>query len=340
MILAGDIGGTKTVLALYEGNPSVEQPIQQEVFPSREYRTFREMLERFLGDGPHRSIETACLGVAGPVIDGHVHTTNLPWVLHEGQLAEQLRANKVRLLNDVEAAAYGMTYLRHDEFHFLTHASVMPRKGHAVLLAAGTGLGQAMVYWDGQHYHPMASEGGHADFAPQSDQEVALFKYLRGKFGHVSYERLLSGPGFINIYSFLKDSGIAQEPLWLKEKMSAGDPAAVITSIALSGGDPLCEETLSLFVRIYGAAAGNLALHVMATGGVYIGGGIAPKILPKLQDGTFMEAFTSKGRYANLLKNICVCVALNPPAPLCGAANFAWKLYAPTTHHRAPGCDR
>lgn len=327
MILAGDIGGTKTVLALYHpSDSSLGDPVRQEVFPSREYGDFSTLLDMFLSRGPRPKLHAACVGVAGPVIGGCCQTTNLPWVLDERDLAGELGTTSVRLFNDVEAAAYGMTFLRDDELCTLTSPSVKPRQGHAVLLAAGTGLGQAMLCWDGERYHPMASEGGHADFAPQTDQEVELYKYLRARFGHVSYERVLSGPGFLNIYSFLRDTSFGEEPLWLKDRIQLGDPAAVITGVGLAGEHPLCTETLSLFVRIYGAAAGNLALHEFALGGVYIGGGIAPKILKKLQDGMFLQAFAQKGRYETLLKTIRVTVALNPRAPLIGAARYAGRL--------------
>jgi glucokinase len=327
MLLAGDIGGTKTVLALYHpSDESLKDPIREEIFPSRNYSDFGPLLEKFLDQGPRPKIHAACIGVAGPVIMGRCQTTNLPWVLDERDLAEELGTSSIRLFNDVEAAAYGMTFLRDDELCTLTSPSVKSRPGHAVLLAAGTGLGQATLCWDGQHYHPMASEGGHADFAPQTDHEVELYKYLRKKFGHVSYERVLSGPGFVNIYAFLRDSGFAEEPLWLKDRIQLGDPAAVITTVGLAGDHSLCTETLSMFVRIYGAAAGNLALNAFALGGVFIGGGIAPKILKKLQDGTFLQAFLQKGRYETFLRTLRVRVALNPRAPLIGAARYAGRL--------------
>lgn len=327
MLLAGDIGGTKTVLALYHpSDQSLKELIREEVFASRNFADFGPLLEQFFSHGPRPKIHAACVGVAGPVIAGRCQTTNLPWVLDERDLADELGTTSVRLFNDVEEAAYGMTFLRDDELCALTPPSIKPRQGHAVLLAAGTGLGQAILCWDGERFHPMASEGGHADFAPQTDQEVELYKYLRAQFGHVSYERVLSGPGFVNIYAFLRDSGFAEEPLWLKDRIQLGDPADVITTVALAGDHELCTETLSLFVRIYGAAASNLALYAFALGGVYIGGGIAPKILKKLQDGTFLQAFMQKGRYETLLKTIRVRVALNPRAPLIGAARYAGRF--------------
>jgi glucokinase len=331
MILAGDIGGTKTVLALFEGEgPAMRRPLLQETFPSRQYSTFVDVLSDFFSHSPWVRIRAACFGVAGPVVDGRCHTTNLPWLLDDRDLQAHLGIEQVRLLNDVEAAAYGMLHLQQEEFCVLNPESDPGRKGHAVLIAAGTGLGEALLYWDGLRYHPMASEGGHADFAPQSDEEIALLKYLRTQIGHVSYERILSGPGLFAIYRFLRETGYADEPAWLREKVQTGDPSVAVTEVGLAGGHPLCMEALTLFSRICGAAAGNLALHVLAYGGVYVGGGIAPKILTKLKDGSFMEGFTSKGRYVGFLKSIRVSVALNPLAPLIGAANFAncWGINA------------
>ena len=327
MILAGDIGGTKTVLALFEGEgPTMRRPLLQMTFPSRQYSTFADVLSGFLGLLPRVRIRAACLGVAGPVVDGQSRTTNLPWLLDERDLQTHLGVEHVRLLNDVQAAAYGMLHLQEDEFCVLNPDSDPNRKGHAALIAAGTGLGEAILYWDGLRYHPMASEGGHGDFAPQSDEEIEILKYLRTQIGHVSYERILSGPGLFALYRFLLDTGYADEPAWLREKIQTGDPSVAVTEIGVAGGHPLCTEALTLFSRIYGAAAGNLALHVLAYGGVYVGGGIAPKIVTKLKDGSFMEGFTSKGRYVGFLKGIRVSVALNPLAPLIGAASFATLL--------------
>ena len=324
MILAADIGGTKTVLALFDEQKPQLEAVRQETFPSRAYTEFSEVLEKFLAASPQVSIRAACFGVAGPVIDGCVRTTNLPWVLDEKELAKSLHTERVYLLNDLQAAAIGMQHLRPEEFHVLNKGHERQRPGHAVLLAAGTGLGEAILYWDGQRHVAMASEGGHTDYAPQSDQEIELLRYLRKQFGHVSYERVLSGPGLYHIYCFLRDTGFAQEPGWLKEKIQSSTPhTAAITEVGLANAHPLCSESLSLFVRIYGAAAGNLALLVMASGGVYVGGGIAPRMLSKLADGEFMESFAGKGRYREFLAALPVRVALNPLAPLLGAAEFA-----------------
>ena len=323
MILAADIGGTKTVLALFDEHQKQLEAVRQETFPSRAFPEFGEVLEKFLGTSPP-AIRVACFGVAGPIADGRVQTTNLPWVLDEQALARSLHAERVYLLNDLQAAAIGMQHLKPHEFHELQMAQAQPAPGHAVLLAAGTGLGAAVLYWDGQRHVAMASEGGHSDYAPESEQEIELWRYLQRQHGHVSYERALSGPGLYNIYCFLRDSGFAEEPGWLKEKIQSTTPStAAVTEVGLANGHPLCSESLSLFARIYGAAAGNLALWVMARGGVYIGGGIAPRILPKLADGSFMKGFTDKGRYKSLMETLPVRVALNSLAPLLGAAECA-----------------
>ncbi len=322
MILAGDIGGTKTVLALFEEDQQLTV-VRQDVFPSQAFPQFEQVLEKFLG-GSRPPISAACFGVAGPIANGRVHTTNLPWMLEEKELAAGLHAERVFLLNDLQAAAIGMQHLKPDEFHELNKGEPSSAPGTKVLLAAGTGLGAAILRWDGHRYVAMASEGGHSDYAPQTAREVELLNHLHRLHGHVSYERVLSGPGFYNIYCFLRDTGFAEEPAWLKAKLESTSPAtAAITEVGLANGHPLCTETLRLFAQIYGAVAGNLALWAMAAGGAYIGGGIAPRILPKLADGTFMEGFTAKGRYKSLMEAIPVHVSLNPLAPLFGAAAHA-----------------
>lgn len=327
MILAGDIGGTKTVIGLFEEAGGTLRAAREETFPSRSHGALEEILDRFLGRGSRPAIRAACFGVAGPVVDGRSKTTNLPWELDEVALARTVGAPRAKLLNDLEAAAYGMLFLAPGDLRTL-HPGAGPRRGNIAVIAAGTGLGEGTLYWDGDRYHPIASEGGHADFAPRTDLEVELLGSLRREFGHVSYERLLSGPGLFNIYRFLRDSGYAEEPAWLREQLAGGDPSATITRLALAGGHPLCTASLDLFVAIYGAEAGNLALRCLAVGGVYVGGGIAPKILPKLQDGTFVRAFTEKGRLTELMRTIEVKVALNTDAPLIGAAHYGRRLAA------------
>jgi glucokinase len=324
MILVGDIGGTKTVLGLFEEAGHRLHAIREDTFPSRNYSTLEEILNQFLGQTSRASLRVACFGVAGPVIEGKSKTTNLPWELDERTLAEALQVSRVKLLNDLEATAYGMLHLEPTDICVLQ--SGLPRKGNIAVIAAGTGLGEAILYWDGNCYHPIATEGGHTDFGPRSDLEVELLRYLQKEFGHVSYERVLSGPGLFNIYRFLRDSSFAPEPEWLRMRITAEDPGAVISEVGLKGDEPLCTQALDLFVSMYGAEAGNLALKALALGGVYIGGGIAPKILPKLQDGTFINAFSDKGRFGELLRSIEVKVALYPSTPLLGAAHYGLML--------------
>jgi glucokinase len=326
MILAGDIGGTKTVIGLFEEADHRLQHVREETFPSQSHGTLEEILERFLSSRPRPSLQAACFGVAGPVVEGKSKATNLPWELDEHRLAEALGVPWTKLLNDLEAAAYGMLHLDPSDLSELQPG--LERKGNIAVIAAGTGLGEAILFWDGGRHHPIASEGGHADFAPQTDLEAKLLAYLQKEFGHVSYERLLSGPGLFNIYRFLRDSGFAVEPEWLRSRIAQGDPGAMISQIGLAGEHPLCTRALDLFTSVYGAEAGNLALKALAVGGVYVGGGIAPRILRKLQDGTFIHAFTDKGRFAELLRTIDVKVALNPRAPLIGAAHYALILLA------------
>jgi glucokinase len=322
MILAGDIGGTKTVLALLEPGARTLTPVREETYSSRQSATFDAILGRFLDGSPSVSITSACFGVAGAVVDGRCSATNLPWQLEERHLMAAIPAPRVKLLNDLEAAAWGVINL--PETELLTLQAGAPMKGHMAVIAAGTGLGEAIIFWDGQKYSVMASEGGHCDIAPRTEMEDDLVRYLRKKFGgHVSYERVLSGPGFFNIYSFLRDSGFAPESDALREKLKSGDASATVATEGLSGSDAICVKTLDLFASLYGAEAGNLALKVMAVGGVYIAGGIGPKLKDKLVDGTFMQAFCDKGRMSNLLKHTPVRLALNPKAPLLGAAYVA-----------------
>jgi glucokinase len=329
MILAGDIGGTKTTVALFEEAGSDElRLVRDATYPSKEHGSLEEILAKFLSaERTQPKLAGACFGVAGAVIEGKCRTTNLPWELVESDLARAVGAPRAKLLNDLEAAAYGMLYLRPDELCVLNSGVQPKRKGNVAVIAAGTGLGEAILYWDGHSHNPLASEGGHAEFAPRTDQEIELLRYLRDKYGgHVSYERVLSGPGYMNIYTFLRDKGYHPESPALAEKLKSGNPGAIITQLGLAGEDPLCVATNELFATLYGAEAGNLALTCVAVGGVYIGGGIAPKMLPALQNGSLLRGFTYKGRFAELMKSIEVNVALNPRAPLIGAAHFALRL--------------
>lgn len=320
MILAGDIGGTKTVLALVRPTASGRDIEREAVFASREYGRFDDLLAAFLKEGGHRP-DAVCLGVAGPVREGRCQTTNLPWVLEERELGRAVGARAVKLLNDVEAAAFGVLGLRADEIAVLNPGR--RAVGNIAVIAAGTGLGEAILAWDGRRYVPVPSEGGHTDFAPRTDREIDLLRFLRAEFGRVSYERVVSGPGQYNIYRFLRDTGTVEEPAWLTRELAAGDPSAVVTRVGLAKGHPLCVDALDLFAALYGAEAGNLALKAFAIGGVFIAGGIAPKMIDKLRDGVFMAAFAAKGRYRSLMESIPVSVSLNPRTPLLGAARYA-----------------
>jgi glucokinase len=321
LVLAGDIGGTKTNLALFSVHGEKLHAESQHNFPSKRYSGLIPVLQEFLAGGDH-AIEAASFGIAGPVVDGKVKTPNLPWMLDTADLRHALKLDAVTLLNDLEAGAYGIFTLENDEFYTLNEGTLR-HAGNKALIAAGTGLGQAILYDDGGHFHPLASEGGHADYAPRDELEIELLRYLIGRFGHVSYERVLSGPGLFNIYRFLKDVRGMEEPSWLTERLSADDPSAVISKAALAGEAAICSEALNLFVSVYGAEAGNLALRAKSVRGLYVGGGIAPKILAKLKDGTFMRAFVDKGRYADLLAAIPVQVILNEQTALRGAAYYA-----------------
>jgi glucokinase len=327
VILVGDIGGTKTVLALVRPTGSGRDTVRETVFASREHARFDDLLSIFLKNETELPA-AICLGVAGPVLDGRCHTTNLPWLLDERDLGRALGVQAVRLLNDVEAAAFGVLGLRDDEVATLNagRRSV----GNVALIAAGTGLGEAILAWDGRRYVPVPSEGGHADFAPRTDREIALLRFLRAEFGRVSSERVISGPGLHNIYRFLRDTGTGDEPDWLRDELAEGDPAAVIARVGLEKRHPLCVEAVDLFISLYGAEAGNLALKSFAVGGVFVAGGIAPKMIDKLRDGAFMTAFTAKGRYRSFMESIPVTVSLNPRTPLLGAARYAIEHLVPT----------
>ena len=326
MILAGDVGGTKTLIGLFELEGGHLRSVREATFPSEDFGALEEILQLFFRKEHRPTLRSACFGVAGPVIAGRSKTTNLPWQLDESNLAAELEVPRVKLLNDLEAAAHAMRHLPPTELSVLQRG--LKREGNIAVIAAGTGLGEACLYWDGQTHHAIASEGGHADFAPRTDREIELLQYLAPKFGgHVSYERVLSGDGLYNIYKFLRDCGHGIEPPWLTEQLkSSDDPPAVISKVGLSGKAPLCIEALNLFSSIYGAETGNLVLKFLAVGGAFVAGGIAPKILATLQNGSFMSGFIDKGRFSELMRNTEVHVAMNPKAPLIGAAQFALRF--------------
>jgi glucokinase len=325
MILAGDIGGTKTNLALFDGaGGGLGKLVASGSFRSRNYASLVLILEEFLA-GRDEPIERAAFGIAGPIVDDRVETSNLPWVITAEALASVLKVGRVRLVNDLEATALGIETLHDDQIYVLNEGDAeLSDEGNRGLIAAGTGLGVGALLQYKNTYLPIASEGGHVDFAPRNELEVGLLGYLEKMFpGHVSYERILSGPGLVNVYSYLRDTGYAEEPEWLKARMAEGHQAAAISGAALARTSPLAEKALDVFVSVYGAMAGNLALMVMATGGLYVGGGIAPKILEKMKDGTFMAAFVEKGRFVPLMRRIPVRIILDDKTALYGAARAA-----------------
>ena len=321
MILAGDIGGTHTRLAFLEDKSGRLTSVIEETFPSREYASLETVLQRFIAAHPFTTT-CACFGIAGPVWHGRSDATNIPWVVDSTLVARELGLKSVGLINDLEANAWGIASLEARDFVVLNQGAANA-SGNAAIISAGTGLGEAGLYWDGRLHRPFATEGGHADFAPRNRLEVELLEYLLKQFPRVSYERVVSGPGLVNIYRFLRDSGRGSEPPWLAEQMAAEDPGAVISQTGLAGKSELSAQALDLFVALYGAEAGNLALKILATGGVFLGGGIAPKIVQKLQEPVFLNAFTAKGRMQPMLQAMPVRVILNDKTALLGAARFA-----------------
>jgi glucokinase len=327
MLLAGDIGGTKTNLAVFSPEAGPRAPLAEATFPSTDYPSLEALAREFLSQ-IDLQVKRASFGVAGPVAAGRAEITNLSWVMDETQLQEALNLSSVRLLNDLASIAHAVPFLEPDDLHTLNEGQPVPG-GAIAIVAPGTGLGEAYLAWDGSRYRPYASEGGHTDFAPNNPLEVELLRYLQDRFEHVSCERVCSGRGLPNIYAYLKDSGYADEPAWLAEQLAAADdPTPVIVNTALSRERPceLCVATLNTFVSILGAEAGNLVLKVMATVGVYLGGGIPPRILPALEGKRFLEAFQRKGRMSDLLARVPVHVILNPKVALLGAACYGLEL--------------
>ena len=321
MILAGDIGGTHTRLAFLEEREGRLTAVAEETFASREHASLEAALRKFIAAHSF-PIGCACFGIAGPVRHGRCDATNLPWVVDSGVVAREIGLKRVGLINDLEANAWGIAVLETKDFVALNEGAP-GALGNAAIISAGTGLGEAGLYWDGTTHRPFATEGGHTDFAPRNRLEMDLLEYLLKEFPRVSYERVVSGPGLLNIYRFLRDTGRGEEPGWLAQRMRGEDPAAVISQAALDGESDLCAQALDLFVSLYGAEAGNLALKVMATGGVFLGGGIAPRIIRKLEEPAFLNAFTAKGRMKPLLQAMPVRVILNDKTALLGAARFA-----------------
>jgi glucokinase len=328
LLLAGDIGGTKTDLALYTEDGGPRAPVTLAEFPSHDYDSLEAVVREFL-KSTGASVNYASFDVAGPVIDGAAKTTNLPWQVESAKLERELGLEAVYLLNDLEAVAYAVPMLEAADLHPLAPGKAQ-RGGSLAIVAPGTGLGEAFLTWEGDHYVSHASEGGHADFAPADDDQIELLRYLKPRLGHVSFERVCSGIGIPNIYDFLKQQGkFAREPDIEHRTAAAPDRTKVIMDIGVHepGASAVCGATVAMFTSILGAEAGNLALKVMATGGVYIGGGIPTHILSALDNGPFLEAFRNKGRFHDLMADVPVSVIV-AQAALLGAASYGLSRMA------------
>jgi glucokinase len=341
MILAGDVGGTKVHLALYNFVSGKLSPVRDEKFPATEFACLDDVVKEFLS--PEKSgqpdvrdqIIACCFGVPGPVRDGRLKLTNLPWTLDARDLQRTLGIQHIFLINDLEANGYGIPELAQDKV-FTIHAGDASSVGHRGLIAAGTGLGECLLIWDPilRRHLPIPSEGGHTDFPARNDTEIALLKYLQRKLnGRVSAERVVSGIGMQNVYEFLRDDQKMEEPEWLRDRMRKEDPNAVIGESADDGSSEICVRTIELFTSAYGAEAGNLALKVLAMGGLYIGGGIGPKILKFMSGGVFMQAFLDKGRMSALLETVPVRLILDDTCALLGAAAYAEARAAELSGH-------
>lgn len=321
MLLAADVGGTKTNVALFSTEGGPRDPLVEATFPSRDYANLGDLVREFLSEVDH-PLESASFGVAGPIIDRQVEVTNLPWVIDARTLEDQLGIHPVRLLNDLEAIAHAVPFLESEDLYTLNEGKQV-REGNKAVIAPGTGLGEAFLTWDGSRYRAYPSEGGHVDFGPTTPLQMDMLRYLQKKFDRVSYERVCSGIGIPNIYEFVRECGHAVEPEWLSRELAAvDDPTPVIANAALAEERTceICAMTLDIFISVLGAEAGNLALKFLATGGIYLGGGIPPRILPLLKGDQFLESFINKGRFSDLLFKIPVHVILNPKVALLGAA--------------------
>ena len=321
MILSGEIGATRTRLAAFETEGNSLQRVVEKIYTSQEHGDLSGIITDFIRT-EGIPVQSACFGVAGPVRGGRSKISNLPWTIDARELAKQLKLNAVGLINDLEAYAYGIDALDSKDFVTLNEGSG-DEEGNRAVISARTGLGMAGLYWDGFRHHPFACEGGHADFAPRDGLGMELLTYLQKKYGRVSCERILSGPGIKNIYDFLRDANKVDEPQWLREQMAAAiDAPALISQLALESKAAICDQTLSLFVSIYGAETGNCALNFLSTGGIFLGGSIAAKIVPKMKDPIFMQSFLDKGRMEQLLKEMPVKIVLNDDSGIIGAARY------------------
>jgi glucokinase len=342
MILAGDIGGTKTVLAILEyrdaapggatvGTDRALAILRETVYQCADFPSLEAVLDEFIPPGDRAALVAACFGVAGPVVDGTAKITNMPWTIDAATVSRALGGIPVALLNDLQATALGMLVLPDTAFAVLQAGEVAPPPGSTIgVIAPGTGLGEAFLISDDGAYRALATEAGHADFAPGNDEEIELWRFLRGRHGdHVSYERVLSGDGIGDLYDFIRHISGTVEPAWLTEQFAGHDRNAMISRAALDKTDAACVRALDIFVELLGAEAGNLALRTLAYGGIVIGGGIPPKLLPALQQPRLIERFNAKGRFSRWTRRLTVRVALEPRAALFGAAHHA-------AHHKDP----
>jgi glucokinase len=326
LVLAGDVGATKTNLALFETNGNSFTAIARKQFVSKEYKTLTAIIKLFLKDKP--SPQSVCLGVAGPVINERARLSNISWDIDSKELARYFKIKAVKLLNDLEANAYGLAMLNEEDVISI-HSSKNPEPGNMALISPGTGLGEAGIYWDGTYYHPFATEGGHCDFAPRNEFDFELYNFLKKKFGHVSWERLVSGPGILNIYNFLRDKKKGKEPAWLRVKMNEGDPAAIISQHVQKSA--ICKETMEHFIRYLAHESANLVLKFKATGGLFIGGGIVPKITSLFAENDFYGSYCQGGRLDYLLEKAPVRIILNEETALLGAAWYGAKNHSVST---------
>jgi glucokinase len=325
--IAGDIGGTKTILAYYESTEDPRSPARVSTYSSRKHAGLESILELFISD-LGVDVDRISLGVAGPVVAGKSRVTNLDWSIDASIIRQRFDLERVDLLNDLESIANAVPILAAGDLVYLQEGEAEPG-GAIAVVAPGTGLGEAFLTWDGQGYRAHPSEGGHADFAPSTPEEMKLLEFLRARFKHVSFERVCSGSGLPNIYDFYRQMSDAAVPDWLAEALEGTeDPTPIIVQTAMDTERTceICRATLRTFVSVLGSETANMALKVFATGGVYLGGGIPPKILPRLQDGLFLEAFTRKGRFSELLHTVPVAVILQEKAALFGAARYCAEL--------------
>ncbi len=320
IVIAADVGGTKTNLSLYSIKNGNLTALKEQTYTTTDYGSFMDMATVFRGKRGFQ-IDSICLGVAGPVIDGKVHGTNFPWEIDSGKISEKLQIASVSIINDMEANAYGLSALSGEDFHLLQEGSDIP--GNAAIISPGTGLGEAGLFWDGSRYHPFATEGGHCDFSPRNALDLAFWLYLHDEFDHISWERVVSGQGIYNIYKFLRGYRDKKEPQWLRDKIRKENPPVVITDAALRGKDSICTETLELFTKYLAIEASELVLKTKSVGGVYIGGGIVPKIIELIDTNVFLTHFIHVGRLNSLLEKIPVQAVLNDKTALLGAAHFA-----------------